>query len=168
MVLHSANAQILAHAWRFLPEFARWLILWTVNPKVIVGVSGVALNDHNEVLLLKHRFHPDTPWGLPGGWVHRNETIVEGWQREVREETNLQVQAQTVVLQTNRRVTQEFILAGRIVAGELKLDTREILAADYYRRDTLPELLADEHRIAIERVFQNESVLTLPSTVGRQ
>jgi ADP-ribose pyrophosphatase YjhB (NUDIX family) len=55
----------------------------------MVGVGLVGFNDRNQILLLRHVFHPTTPWGIPGGWLNRNESPAEGALRELREETGL-------------------------------------------------------------------------------
>jgi ADP-ribose pyrophosphatase YjhB (NUDIX family) len=56
-------------------------------PRQRVGVALVAFNSKEEVLLLRHVFYAVTPWGLPGGWLGRNEAPVDGLARELREET---------------------------------------------------------------------------------
>jgi ADP-ribose pyrophosphatase YjhB (NUDIX family) len=66
-------------------------IMWRTRPRFTVGAVGVVLNAQDEVLLVEHVFHPDSPWGLPGGWIERNEGPREGLKREIREETGLDV-----------------------------------------------------------------------------
>jgi 8-oxo-dGTP diphosphatase len=55
------------------------------------GVVGVVLNSRREILIVEHVFHPEWPWGLPGGWLGRGEAPRDGLQRELREETGLSV-----------------------------------------------------------------------------
>src|SRR5688572_8171844 len=38
------------------------------------GVVGVVVNARGEVLIVEHVFHPESPWGLPGGWL--------GWRED--------------------------------------------------------------------------------------
>jgi 8-oxo-dGTP diphosphatase len=66
-------------------------IMWRTRPRFTVGAVGVVLNVQGELLLVKHVFHPGSPWGLPGGWIERNEGPCEGLKREIREETGLDV-----------------------------------------------------------------------------
>lgn len=53
-----------------------------------VVVDGILIND-NKVLLVKRAAHLSNPgkYGLPGGYLDLNETIVEGIKREIKEET---------------------------------------------------------------------------------
>ena len=56
----------------------------------IVGVGGVVFIDQQVVLV--RRRHPPLAvrWSLPGGAVELGETLHEGLQRELQEETRLQ------------------------------------------------------------------------------
>jgi len=53
-----------------------------------------------EILLIKHREHTDgrSYWVLPGGGIEAGETEIECVRREVREETNLEVRIETLLL----------------------------------------------------------------------
>jgi 8-oxo-dGTP diphosphatase len=79
-----------------LHHFMVWGIRLAV-PRRRVGVALVALNSSRQVLLLRHVFHPDVPWGLPGGWLKRGEAPVTGVLRELHEETGLTAQLGPVV-----------------------------------------------------------------------
>lgn len=61
------------------------------QPRFTAGVVGVLLNNIEEVLLVEHVFHSKIPWGLPGGWVNRNELLTAAVEREFFEETGLRV-----------------------------------------------------------------------------
>lgn len=68
------------------------LMGWAIRlivPRRRVGISLVVLNQSNQILLLRHVFHPVTPWGLPGGWLNKNEAPAVGVLRELHEETGL-------------------------------------------------------------------------------
>lgn len=53
-----------------------------------------------EILLIRHREHADgrSYWVLPGGGIEAGETEIECVRREVREETNLEVNVEALLL----------------------------------------------------------------------
>ncbi len=61
------------------------------RPRFTCGTVGVVLNGKGEVLLVEHVFHPKYPWGLPGGWMDRNEAPDQTLRRECREELGMNV-----------------------------------------------------------------------------
>ena len=67
-------------------------LLHLTQPRVTCGAVGVVFNAAGELLIVEHAFHPDYPWGLPGGWMGRGETPDQTVAREVHEETGLTVQ----------------------------------------------------------------------------
>ena len=54
----------------------------------------------NQILMVKHREHADgrSYWVLPGGGIEAGETELECVRREVREETNLEVSVEALLL----------------------------------------------------------------------
>jgi ADP-ribose pyrophosphatase YjhB (NUDIX family) len=62
------------------------------QPWVTMGAVGAVFNDEGKLLIVEHVFHPLFPWGLPGGWMGRDEDPDETVRREVYEETGLRVQ----------------------------------------------------------------------------
>lgn len=55
-------------------------------------VALILTNSKNEVLLTKRAFEPFKDWwDLPGGFVEEDETLEQAAQREVKEETNLEI-----------------------------------------------------------------------------
>jgi ADP-ribose pyrophosphatase YjhB (NUDIX family) len=74
-----------------LPLMDRLMVLGirAVVPPVRIGVAIVGFNEREEVLMLRHVFHPATPWGLPGGWLAGGEAPGACALRELREEAGL-------------------------------------------------------------------------------
>ena len=73
----------------WIVSFARALYSLS-RPRFTMGVVGVLFNAEGRVLLVEHVFHPYLPWGLPGGWVERNERPGESLLRELREELEIE------------------------------------------------------------------------------
>jgi 8-oxo-dGTP diphosphatase len=63
----------------------------------VVGV-GAVIFDENRVLLVRRGQEPlKGQWSLPGGALELGETLEEGIQREVREETGLEVEPVCII-----------------------------------------------------------------------
>src|SRR5690554_5224370 len=59
----------------------------------IPGVAAVIFNERNEVCLVQRNQPPSAgTWTFPGGKLELGEGIIEGLQREIREECNLEIQ----------------------------------------------------------------------------
>lgn len=128
---------LLAAIWRRLPPWLRGAVTWRINGKVIVGVSGVLLDDRNRALLLRHRFHSPNVWGMPGGWLSPGETIFDCWRREVREELALEVAVEGIIFHRAMPRTLEFYLVGQIIGGQLAVDPVEILEPRFFSAEEL-------------------------------
>jgi len=83
--------RFLMRAWKKLPIpfFARRWFTYLSNARFPIGVNGVITNAAGEVLLFKHTYRR-VPWGVPGGWLKR-EDPADGLIREVREESGLEI-----------------------------------------------------------------------------
>ncbi len=63
-------------------------------PTHIVAVSGIVDDGQGHVLLVKLR---DRAWEFPGGQVENGESLLDALQREVREESGIEVHARFLV-----------------------------------------------------------------------
>lgn len=68
-----------------------------IQPKYAVGVVGVVMHEDGSVLLVEHVFHAVKPWGLPGGWMKRNEHPEDCIKRELLEELELRVEIERLL-----------------------------------------------------------------------
>lgn len=58
----------------------------------VAAVGGLIVDDEGRLLMVRRSRNPGKgKWGLPGGFVDRNETIEQALTREVMEETRLVV-----------------------------------------------------------------------------
>jgi 8-oxo-dGTP diphosphatase len=75
------------------------------HPVPSIGVGGVLLNSHQQVLLIKRNQAPAKGlWSLPGGRLEPGESLVEACKREFHEETNLDVEVKHIVAVVDRRL----------------------------------------------------------------
>lgn len=82
---------LLAPIWRGFPEWLQWRLMWLLNAKFSVGVTGIVFDDNGKVMLLKHTFRRRYPWGLVSGWVSPAEALEAALLREIAEETDLSI-----------------------------------------------------------------------------
>jgi len=63
-----------------------------MEKKILNVVLGGIINNKGEILLLNRRKFPYAGyWGLPGGSVEFGEHLEEAVEREIKEETNIEV-----------------------------------------------------------------------------
>jgi 8-oxo-dGTP diphosphatase len=107
------------------------------------GVVGVVLNSRHEVLIVEHVFHPDWPWGLPGGWLGKGESPQHGLQRELQEETGLSVNVLRPLLIDNGYYFRTHLDISFLCMAENDVQTlsSELLDHRWVRPDELPEMV---------------------------
>lgn len=113
-----------------------------VVPRQRVGVALVAFNEKEEVFMLRHVFHTAAPWGLPGGWLERDEAPARGVARELREETGLVAIIGPAVCVAHEPTPPHIALAylGWITPGPLRLNA-EVMEGHWFALDELPRPL---------------------------
>lgn len=135
--LHRAALRI-AHGLR-----KRW---WRLRRPRIRGCRVLALDATGCVLQVRHSYGSGR-WMLPGGGLGWNEDAIVGALRELREET-------ACILEEAREVApivedlfgarhQVHVVAGR-VAGEVRVDAREVIEARFFPLDHLPQNTASK------------------------
>lgn len=118
---------LLAPFWRYAPLWLRRRLIWLGSAKFLVGVSAVCVNPANQMLVLRHRFHNEHPWGLPGGWADSGETPVESILREIREETGLDAVVEGLLSVEGDGEWVEIIYLCRVPDGEPVIQKSEAL-----------------------------------------
>ncbi|HEY1014258.1 MAG TPA: NUDIX domain-containing protein, partial [Herpetosiphonaceae bacterium] len=100
-----------------IPAAVKWHLARILNTHFLLGVAGVVRDDEGRLLLFKHTYRKRYPWGLPGGWMSRGESPLEGLKREIYEESKLEIVPERLLLiGTSRdRPKMEFIVSARVV-----------------------------------------------------
>jgi len=133
------------------------------NQSVNMAVSVLLENEKNEVLITKRAAHMRTfpsVWVIPGGHIERNETHKIALAREVKEETGITVDPNSlqlfmlyesvfpvkIELGMPKRKHIVLYLKGKIQSSEvqLSLDPQEVEAAAWVNVDTLRTALSNE------------------------
>jgi 8-oxo-dGTP diphosphatase len=143
--------------WTFIGRHAggvQWRILWLAHQKYIIGVSGLVRDDTGRVLLIKGRmWKPSRPWGLVTGYAESGEQWHATVVREAREETGYEVKAhpEPVRLVTGFKRRAEVAFLAEFVGGTYRPDAKEVLDAQFFEIDGLPDGLLQSHRDLIEQ-----------------
>lgn len=157
----------LTWVWARLPikGRARTALVWLLSPKFVVGVSGLVRDDDGRVLLLKHTYRGNKPWGLPGGGLRPGESLEECLQRELLEETGMRVEIIAMLsgaAHYDRRLV-DMIFSCKPLPGE-SLDNfkpnPEVSEAHYFDVNELPSGIAKGQqrliKIALEQAEEHD------------
>jgi ADP-ribose pyrophosphatase YjhB (NUDIX family) len=147
-------AALLASVWNALGAPVRRRLTWLIHAKFAHGVSGLILDPQGRVLLLKHRFWVNQPWGLPSGMARHGESLAATLKREMIEETGLPVTPRKLLrLGTKSHGYSQFYLLADC-AGEPRVVSSEIMEARFYTPADLPENLLPSHRALIQEYME--------------
>ena len=125
-------------------------------------VDGIILNDREEVLLIKRGNNPyKGSYAIPGGFIDWDETAKEAVKREVKEETNLNVNIKEFlnyydsIKRDEKRRTISLVFICEIT-GDVRKPEAGDDAADYkwFKLDILPELAFDHEKILNDFIKQ--------------
>ncbi len=124
---------------------------------IMIGVGAVIEDEAGRILLVKHI--PERggfwqgKWICPGGELELGETIEEGIKREVREETQLEIDLVTPlppfdrVVRSNDRVSLHVIYidyVARVIRGELKPGS-DVGEAMWVKKERITQIWEELH-----------------------
>lgn len=129
-------------------------------PRHMIGVGVVGFNDNNQILLLRHVFHPKAPWGVPGGWLDRNESPSECALRELKEETGLTAVLGPIIYASREGPPPQIVIAfvGYIERDPVCLSS-EIIEWGWFDPEDLPGPLLPFVEMSIKKavIFTREN-----------
>ena len=111
-----------------------------LNPAV--GVAAVVRDTEARVLLARKR---SGLWHFPSGYVEWDEHVRDALARELREELSLEIEVGGIVAvhsNFHNRASQTVGIwfNATIIGGDMRLDERELVAAQYFALDSAPPL----------------------------
>ncbi|QWC00666.1 NUDIX domain-containing protein [Mycoplasmatota bacterium] len=133
------------------------------NDWVILNACAVVIiNDKNQILLQKRS--DNKLWGLPGGLMELHDSIESCAIREVKEETNLDVQLDKFIGIFNNPFMRwrekdyariiSYAFTGKIVGSEMKINDHESLELKYFDYTHLPMIHSIDTLQIIEAVYK--------------
>jgi 8-oxo-dGTP diphosphatase len=117
-------------------------------PRHLVSVSAVITDDHGHALLVQRR--DNQHWEPPGGVLELGETIHDGLQREVREETGLSVEPDmlTGVYKNMSRGIVALVFRCQITGGYLTAND-EVTDFQWADEDAIRELTSEAYVVRL-------------------
>lgn len=154
---------ILAKIWRMLhlPKSIQLFVMRIFQDQFLIGVTGIILNNKNEILLFKHSYR-QTQWGLPGGYIKAKEHPQEALEREIEEESGLVVSVdEELKIRTDRESARvDICFLGKLMGGEFKKSS-EVTEAKFFSFNDLP-ILPKQRLFLIEQTLFQKKLLTRP------
>ena len=142
-------------------DYIKELRALTGPKKLILNAAGAIIVKDGKLLL--QRRADNHKWGLVGGLLEMNETYEEAALREIREETGLEVRLDALLgiyhnhnmvwSNGDRAHVITAIYLADIVSGEPRID-EESLELSFFSREELPELFAEDHRLALDAYYR--------------
>jgi ADP-ribose pyrophosphatase YjhB (NUDIX family) len=122
--------------------------------------ADIIIEMENGIILIRRK-NPPHGWALPGGFVDYGESLEHAAVREAKEETSLDVKlisqlgAYSDPSRDPRHHTLSVVFIAKPIAGSPQAsdDAAEI---GIFNRQSLPEVLAFDHRKILEDYFQTK------------
>lgn len=128
--------------------------VYFLDPKV---VAVVLVEHEGRILLGKRNINPGWgKWSFPGGYVNRGEKVEEAAVREVKEETNLDVQLNGLLGVYSEEGNPVVLLVYRaqLLSGldEMRPQEEEVLELGFFGLHEIPELAFNSEPRIIEEL----------------
>jgi len=124
------------------------------HPRFAVTAGAVVTDGRGRALLLKHRFRPGSGWGMPGGFIEKNEQPEDALRRELREEVGLEIEhTRLLAVRAFKEPKQIEIVFSCKAAGDTDQLSFEIQRIAWFRPDELPPELPKDQAQLIKRAL---------------
>ncbi len=122
-----------------------------------VSVAGVVIDEDGRALVIQRR--DNAHWEPPGGVLERNETIIDGLLREVREETGLTVEPLTLtgIYKNMSRGIIALVFRCRAISGSLK-ENSEVTGFRWVREPDVSAIMPEAYAVRILDAYRPGAV----------
>lgn len=135
------------------------------NDWIILNASAVVItNDKNQILLQKRS--DNHLWGLPGGLMELEDSITECAIREVKEETNLDVELERFIgvfsnpfmrwRKADYAKIISYAFTAKIIGSTMKINDHESLELRYFDYESLPQVHSIDTLEIIQAYYHNK------------
>lgn len=146
---------LLVQTWKIFsfPKRLQLALVRIKEDEFLIGLTGVILNDKNEILIVNHTYRDGKRWSLPGGYIRGREHPREGLAREIEEETGFIVAIdRELKIRTDRETARlDISLMGHYVGGKFR-PSAEVSEAKFVSFADLP-LLRQSQLVLIQKVL---------------
>jgi 8-oxo-dGTP pyrophosphatase MutT (NUDIX family) len=143
--------------------FGAWPVFW-IYFRVGHGRTRVVLIHEDKVLVMKQWIGPGK-WGLPGGGLHKGESMAGGAARELLEETSLQLdprQLQHVGRATYRKYGHTFdyqVFVAKVGSSSVRAQRIEVSELEWLRPGELRSHNSSPDTLEALRMVQQKTTL---------
>jgi 8-oxo-dGTP diphosphatase len=149
--------EFLGAIWRHLPGSMLSRLVRVGQRRFTATVGAMIFDDQGQILLLEHTFRSDKGWGIPGGFISKNEQPEAALRRELREEIGIEVEnVELLFARTLLRPKQIEFYFRATALGTPEPCSFEIKSAAWFSLDDLPSDLSKDQRRLISRALTPE------------
>ncbi len=140
------------------PEWLEGLICWAINPRYLIGVTGLIWDDAGRLLLVRQTYAPRPWWSLPGGWLGPGERLEACARRELREELALEVEVGPMAGWAELWPPRHYAFAFdcRVLSGSVQLNA-EIAEVAYWTPGEALRRIRPRARPLLQDVFRRRA-----------
>jgi 8-oxo-dGTP pyrophosphatase MutT (NUDIX family) len=141
-----------------------------------IGVSVIVVNEKRELLLAYQFQRSKRKWGLPGGLIEKEESLIDALFREVKEETNIEIELVGILAVINWAGPSifkddpynhngfTFIVGAKYLSGEIKADQDEVFDVKFVSPEEFDQFEVSNWIKDFYLLFLEKKILLLSKT----